>query len=159
VSATSAAEPGRCPAQAVAQESARRRILIADDHELMRRGLNDLLEGQNDLQVCGEATDGLEAVLKTRQLHPDLVIMDLSMPRLGGFSAAQQIRRLRPSTKILVFTNYPYSHVESMIRTLRCDAYVSKARASTDLIRAVRAVLDGDKFYDSEVVHASVAGA
>jgi two-component system invasion response regulator UvrY len=83
--------------------------------------------------------------------------MDLSMPRLGGFSAAQQIRQWHPSTKILVFTNYPYSHVESMLRTLSCDGYVSKARASTDLIRAIRAVLGGDKFYDSEVVQTKSA--
>ena len=156
--AVSAAEPSRGSAQPATRESAaRRRILIADDHELMRRGIQNLLQGQNDLQVCGEATDGLEAVLKARQLHPDLVIMDLSMPRLGGFSAAQQIRQLHPSTKILVFTNYPYSHVESMLRTLSCDGYVSKARASTDLIRAIRAVLGGDKFYDSEIVRTKSA--
>jgi signal transduction histidine kinase/CheY-like chemotaxis protein len=143
--------------QAASHEPARMRILIADDHELMRRGIQNLLEGQTDLQVCGEATDGLETVLKARQLHPDLVIMDLSMPRLGGFSAAQQIREWRPSTKILIFTNCPYSYVESMIRTLGCDGYVSKARASADLIRAIRAVFCGDRFYDSEIVRATSA--
>ena len=150
-------DPGRGPVQPASHETARSRILIADDHELMRRGIQSLLEGHSDLQVCGEAVDGLETVLKARQLHPDLVIMDLSMPRLGGFSAAQQIRQWHPSTKILVFTNYPYSHVESMIRTLGCDGYVSKARAGTDLIRAIRAVLGGDRFYDSEVVRARPA--
>jgi signal transduction histidine kinase/CheY-like chemotaxis protein len=151
------AESVRGSTSPASHDSGRRRILIADDHELMRRGIQDLLEGQSDLQVCGEATDGLEAVLKARQLQPDLVIMDLSMPRLGGFSAAQQIRERHPSTKILVFTNYPYSHVESLLRTLSCDGYVSKTHASTDLIRAIRAVLGGDKFYDSEVVQTNSA--
>jgi signal transduction histidine kinase/ActR/RegA family two-component response regulator len=133
------------------------RILIADDHELMRVGIHTLLDGQPDLEICGDAVDGFDAVAKARALKPDLVIMDLIMPRMGGFSAAQQIHGARPSTKILVFTNYSYGQVEAMIRTIGCDGYVSKSRASTDLILALRTVLGGDQFFDSRVVHSQSA--
>ncbi len=146
----SVAEP--VPAKGLA-----RRILIADDHELMRVGMHTLVEGQPDLEICGEAADGLDAVAKARALKPDLVIMDLIMPRLGGFLAAQQIRAALPSTKILAFTNYSYSQVESMIRTIGFDGYVSKSHASTDVVLAIRAVLDGGKVFDCATVQTKSA--
>ena len=126
--------------------------MIADDHELMRRGIQSLLQGQNDLEVCGEAIDGLEAINKVRQLSPDLVILDLSMPRIGGFSVAREIQQFHPGTKILVFTNHASNQVESVLRTLGCHGYVSKARASMDLIRGIRAVLAGNEFFNSEII-------
>lgn len=135
----------------------RRRILIADDHELMRRGINNLLAGEADLEVCGEATDGFETIVKTGQLRPDLVILDLSIPKLGGFAVAQQIHQQHPSTKILVFTNHAYSPVKNLIQTLGCEGFVSKARASTDLIRGVRTVLGGHKYYEPESAQAHSA--
>ena len=125
------------------------RILIVDDHELLRVGIRSLLDNEPGCDVCGEAVDGMDAVSKVRALKPELVIMDLIMPRLGGFVAAQRIKEFRPSTKILVFTNYSYGQIQSTIRSIGCDAYVSKARASTDLILAIRAVLRGEKFFDS----------
>ena len=130
------------------EPNVRRRILIADDHELMRRGIHNLLAEEEDLEVCGEATDGFDTVVKTNQLHPDLVILDLSMPKLGGLSAAQQIHQQHPATKILVFTNHSYDQVQGLVRTMGCEGFVSKARAGTDLIRGVRTVLGGQKFYE-----------
>lgn len=142
------------PEGAVHEPVPRRRILIADDHELMRRGINNLLAGEADLEICGEATDGFETVAKTGQLHPDLVILDLSMPKLGGFAVAQQLHQQHPSTKILVFTNHAYSHVRNLIHSIGCEGFVSKSRASTDLIRGVRTVLGGHKYYEPESAQA-----
>lgn len=137
--------------------SAHHRILIVDDHELMRIGIRKLVESEKDLQVCGEARDGLEAVAKAGHLRPDLVILDLIMPRMGGFSAALELRRLFPAIKIIVFTNYAYGQVEGTMKALECQAYVSKSHASTDLIHAIRTVLAGDKFYDSGAVRTKLA--
>jgi PAS domain S-box-containing protein len=127
-----------------------RRILVADDHEVTRHGVISLLADEPDMEVCGEAVDGLEAVVKTKELNPDLVLLDLSMPRGGGFAAAHEIRRMAVSPKILIFTTHSYRALEENIRSARCDGYVLKGNASRDLIRGIRAVLNGDKFYNSE---------
>ena len=82
----------------------RKRILIADDHEMLRRGVQTMLESETDWEVCGEAVDGKDAVDKVVALNPDLVILDINMPVLNGLAAARQILRERPQTKILVFT-------------------------------------------------------
>lgn len=136
---------------------ARKRILIVDDHEVARQGIRALLRDQSDLEICGEAQDGLEAVSKTKDLSPDLVILDLSMPRAGGLAAAHQIRHSGMPTKILIFTTHSYPGLDRMLRTAGCDGYVHKANASQDLIRGVRAVLQGDKFYDAEIVQSQQA--
>ena len=91
----------------------RKRILIVEDHEVMRRGIRSLLDDQPDLEICGEAVDGLDALAKTDQLQPDLLILDVSMPRMGGFSAAHRIRKQNPAMKILIFTTYNHEQVET----------------------------------------------
>jgi PAS domain S-box-containing protein len=135
----------------------RKRVLIADDHEVTRHGVMSLLAGQPDIEVCGEAQDGLEAVAKTRQLKPDLVLLDLTMPNAGGFSAAYEIHQMDASPKILIFTNHSYRTLEENIRSAHCDGYVLKANASRDLLHGIRAVLSGDKFYNSEAARAHSA--
>jgi len=139
------------PAETFHEARARKRILIVDDHEVARQGIRALLSDQSDLEICGEAQDGLEAVTKTKDLSPDLVILDLSMPRAGGLSAAHQIRHSGIQTKILIFTTHSYPGLDRMLRTAGCDGYVHKANASQDLIRGVRTVLLGEKFYDSKL--------
>ncbi|MGH9495147.1 MAG: response regulator [Candidatus Sulfotelmatobacter sp.] len=128
----------------------RKRVLVADDHEVTRRGVISLLASQPDIEVCGEAQDGLEAVAKTKELKPDLVLLDLTMPNAGGFAAAYEIHQMDTSPKILIFTNHSYRTLEENIRSAHCDGYVLKGNASRDLIRGIRAVLGGDKFYNSE---------
>lgn len=145
------------PAEPASANGTARRILIVDDHELLRVGVRSILGEEAGLEVCGEAVDGFEAVAKARALKPDLVIMDLLLPRLGGFLAAQKIRELRPSTKILVFSNCLYGQIGTTLRMIGCDGYVSKARASTDLILAIRAVLAGEKFFATEAVQTESA--
>jgi DNA-binding NarL/FixJ family response regulator len=120
----------------------------------MRRGIRSLLAAESDFEICGEAIDGLDAIAKAVQLSPDLVILDLMMPKLGGFQASQEILKRKPATKVVVFTNHSLSQVEAMIRMMGCHGYVSKSLASADLIRAIRAVARGNKFFGSEEVQA-----
>ena len=154
-----AAKPDGEPATAFQGTASRKRILIVDDHEVARQGIRALLRDQSDLEICGEAQDGLEAVTKTKDLAPDLVILDLSMPRAGGLSAAHKIRTSGLSTKILIFTTHHYPGLDRMLRSAGCDGYVHKANASQDLIRGVREVLLGNEFYNSEVSQGQVSQA
>lgn len=136
-------------------EDARRRILIADDHELMRRGLRGLLESHDEWAVCGEAVEGSEAVRKSTELRPDLVIMDVNLPGLSGIEAAQQIRLERDATKILFFTVHDSDEVIREIIGAGALGYVAKSRASQDLIEAVRIVLGGKTFFPNAVAAAA----
>jgi two-component system NarL family sensor kinase len=125
----------------------RRRILIADDHEVMRRGVRGLVESQEEWSVCGEAIEGNEAISKTRELHPDLLILDVSMPGVSGIEAALQILKDDPNMKILFFTMYDSPQMMREISNVGAWGYVAKARAGNDLVDAVRIILDGKKFF------------
>jgi two-component system, NarL family, sensor kinase len=125
----------------------RRRVLIADDHELLRRGVRSMLENETDFQVCGEAIDGMDAVEKTLSLHPDLVILDINMPSLNGLAVVRQILRARPETRILVFTVHDSEQTQQESLVAGAHGYLSKGRAGRDLIDAVRVVLRGEHFY------------
>jgi two-component system NarL family sensor kinase len=125
----------------------RRRILIADDHEVMRRGVRGLLESHDEWAVCGEAFEGREAVTKSRELRPDLIIMDINMPGLTGIAAAQQIRRENPLAKILFFSVHESAQTVREVINAGGQGYVSKSRAGHDLVDAVRNVLDGGTFF------------
>jgi CheY-like chemotaxis protein/two-component sensor histidine kinase len=136
-------------------EDARRRILIADDHELMRRGLRGLLESHDGWAVCGEAVEGSEAVRKSTELKPDLVIMDVNLPGLSGIEAALQIRHEREAAKILFFTVHDSDEVIREIIDVGALGYVAKSRASQDLIEAVRIVLGGKTFFPNAIAAAA----
>jgi two-component system NarL family sensor kinase len=125
----------------------RRRILIADDHEVMRRGVRGLVESQEEWSVCGEAIEGNEAISKTRELHPDLLILDVSMPGVSGIEAALQILKDDPNMKILFFTMYDSPQMMREISNVGAWGYVAKARAGNDLVDAVRIIFDGKKFF------------
>ena len=127
----------------------RKRILVVDDHEVMRRGIRSLLENSPEMVVCGEAANGLEAIQKTRELDPDLVILDLNMPGAGGLSAASQLQDSRARAKILVFTMHAFPGIERMLRAAGCQGFVSKIYAERDLLRGIRAVLEGGEFFSS----------
>lgn len=126
----------------------RKQILVVGDHELMRQGIRALLAEQADLEVCGEVRHGLEAVLKTKELKPDLIIMDLAMPSVGGVSAAFRIRELGAEPKILMLPTHEFEGLERMIEKSGCDGIVVKSNASQDLLHAVRAVLEGKRFFN-----------
>jgi CheY-like chemotaxis protein/anti-sigma regulatory factor (Ser/Thr protein kinase) len=125
----------------------RRRILIADDHEVMRRGVRGLLESHDEWAVCGEAFEGREVILKSRELRPDLIIMDINMPGLTGIDAAQQIRKENPTAKILFFSVHESAQTVREVLNAGAQGYVAKSRAGHDLVDAVRNVLGGGTFF------------
>ena len=124
------------------------RILIADDHAVLRAGLRLLLTAQPDMEVCGEAADGHEAILRVRELRPDVVIMDLRMPGLEGIEATRRITGAHPGVKVLVLSMY--DEVSYLDRVLAAGAagYALKSAADTELLAAVRAVRNGEVFLD-----------
>lgn len=124
------------------REVSRKRILIADDHELLRQGVRTMLEKEKDWQICGEATDGEDAVAKAAALRPDLVILDINMPVLNGLMAVRQILRNRPETKVLVFTVHDSDQTAKEIRAAGAHGYLSKSNASDDLLKVVRNLLE-----------------
>jgi signal transduction histidine kinase len=138
---------------------AKKRVLIADDHEVTRQGIRSLLRDEQDIEICGEAKDGPDAVAKAKQLNPDLIIMDLTMPGGGGFSAANQIRSSGSPAKILLFTTHSSSQLEGLSRMAGFDGIVHKTDGARDLVCGVRAVLGGNKFFRAEAAKASAARA
>ena len=127
------------------------RILLADDHQLMRSGLRLLIEQQSDLTVVGEAADGREAVALAKSLRPDVAVMDISMPNLNGIEAAHQITQTHGEIAVIVLSMHPDESY--VLRSLKAGAkgYLLKDSAETDLIAAVRAVARGKSFFSPAV--------
>ena len=107
-------------------------LLIVDDHALIREGVRSLLKRHSTVDVCGEARDGEEAVRKVGELHPDIVLLDIQMPRMNGIQAARQIHQLEPSTQIVFFTAHPRCVFDES--TMWSNGFVSKLSAETQLI-------------------------
>lgn len=118
-------------------------VLIADDYAAIRRYVRDLLQG-GGIRVVGEAENGDDAVRLCHQLRPNIVLLDISMPVLGGFAAARQIRELSPETKIIFLTSHALEEYVSEALRLGCHGYVLKNHAAQDLLTAIEAVLDGE---------------
>jgi DNA-binding NarL/FixJ family response regulator len=117
------------------------RILIVDDHEIVRRGLRRLVERQSGWEVCGEAVNGKEAIEKALALNPDLVLMDISMPVMNGIEATRQIRRLSPVMKIVIVSLHDDEVVTAQAKSAGADGYVVKACPSEILLKTLTAVL------------------
>lgn len=134
------------------------RIVLAEDHVLVREGLRRALQDAGDIAVVGEASDGVEAVRVARELEPDLVLMDISMPRMTGIEATVEIKRLLPRTAVLVLT--AYDEEEYVVSMLEAGAggYLLKTASSLELVHAVRAVCAGEAVLDAEVTRRFLAG-
>src|ERR1700756_2455814 len=117
------------------------RILIADDHEIFRRGLRSLLESHPEWEVCGEAIDGQEAVDRTRELIPDIVVLDIPMPRLNGLEAAQLIRSEAPRSKMVILSQHEPSLMRQAAFCAGASAYVTKSEVSRELMMAIETLL------------------
>jgi DNA-binding NarL/FixJ family response regulator len=128
------------------------RILIADDHRLFRQGLAALLREQSGWEVVGEVADGEEAIRLAEALAPDVAVIDVEMPRVGGVEAARGIRRVSRDTHIVALSMYADAHYQERMRQAGALAYVLKNEAIDDLIGAIRAVLRGESFTSAAVV-------
>lgn len=127
------------------------RILIADDHALVREGIAAFLKLCDDVEVVGEASDGLEALEKASKLHPDIIIMDVNMPKLGGLETTIEVKRLHPEIKILVLTQY--EDKEYIMRFLKAgvSGYLLKKAVGSDLVTALKAIGRGEVYLYSAI--------
>ena len=120
------------------------RVFIADDHLLLREGIRSLLGKESDVEIVGEAGDGREAVGNVEQLVPDVVLMDIAMPELGGLEATQQIKQKNPQVKVLILTIHETNQYLAGMLNVGASGYVVKTTASGELTSAIRAVHHGD---------------
>lgn len=124
------------------------RILVADDHEVVRQGVRAILQARPDWEICGEAGDGREAIRLTKQLHPDVVVMDITMPNMSGLEASQEIAKLELPSRVLIFTMHESKSLGPSVRKAGAQGYVVKSRAAHDLIDALDRLLRGGTFFD-----------
>jgi DNA-binding NarL/FixJ family response regulator len=130
------------------------RVLLADDHAVVRKGLRFILEQEPDLQVSGEAADGREAVRLARELSPDVVVMDIAMPQLNGIDATSQIVKQNPRTNVLILSMH--NDETYLLRALEAGArgFLLKDTAEEDLVRAVRVAAQGKPFFSPAIAQA-----
>ncbi len=134
------------------------RLLVADDHEVIRRGVRSLLGTQPGWEVSGEAASGREAVEKAKQLKPDLVVLDITMPELDGLEATRQILEAVPKTKVLILTMHESEQVMSEVLKAGALGYVLKSDAADNLVPAVKALIHGKPFFTSSVSRMMLKG-
>lgn len=127
------------------------RIVLADDHALIRSGIATLLQGSKDIEVVGEASNGEEALERIRELNPDVVVIDLSMPKLSGIEATKIITKRFPSTRVIVLTMHENEEYIYQIVRSGAGGYVLKSAGKEELSSAIRAVAAGEKFFSPRV--------
>jgi two-component system response regulator NreC len=127
------------------------RILIADDHALMRDGLKLLLEKEPGWEVCGVAKTGKEAVHQAKELRPDIIVLDMSMPELTGLEAARQIKKALPETELLIFTANENEEVVRQVFDVGAKSYIRKADAPSHLLDAIKSLRQHKPFFTSRV--------
>jgi len=127
-------------------------VLIADDHEVMRMGIRNLIQFRSGWSVCAEASNGQEAVEKTLQFHPDVVVMDLTMPVMNGLEAAREIVRTQPEIPVILFSLHVSDDLYPDLQKEGIRGAVAKADAARDLAQAVETVLGGGTFFPARKV-------
>jgi DNA-binding NarL/FixJ family response regulator len=133
------------------------RVLIADDQLLVRAGFRKLLDGEAGLDVVGEAADGVEAIAEARRLHPDVVLMDIRMPRLDGIEATKQITATLPEVNVLVLTTYDLDEYVFEALTAGASGFLLKDSPPDDLIAGIRVVARGDALLAPSVTRRLIA--
>jgi len=134
------------------------RVLLAEDHTIVRQGLRSILDGREGIQVVGEAKDGREAVEKAQQLQPDIVLMDLSMPLLSGLEATRQIKSLCPQIEVLVLTMHADEEYVFQILQAGASGYLLKQSAVGEVVAAIQAVHEGDSYLSPAISRKVVDG-
>lgn len=134
------------------------KLLLADDHAILRAGLKTLLNSQPDMEVIAEAADGKEAVQKSIEVVPDIVLMDITMPGLGGLEATREIKRLNVAIQVLVLTMHEDENYLYQMFHAGASGYVPKKAADTELLAAIRATYRGEHFIHSSMTAGFVAG-
>jgi DNA-binding NarL/FixJ family response regulator len=134
------------------------RIVLADDHTLIRSGIKMLLSAAPDISIVGEASNGEEAIQCTRQLKPDVIVIDLSMPKMSGIDAVKIIRKKFPETKVLVLTMHEKEEYVMQIFKAGASGYVVKTAGREELTGAIRAVANGERYFSARVSEVLVEG-
>ncbi len=134
------------------------RLVIAEDHTILREGLRSLMLAMPDLEVVGEATDGREAVRCAETLQPDLMLLDLSMPRSSGLEALKEIKRVSPATKVLILTVHKTEDYVFTALQAGADGYMLKDSTAAELMHAVRSVLNGERYLAPAIANTVVSG-
>lgn len=134
------------------------RILIADDHDVVRKGMRALLESHAGWEVCGEAQTGREAVEKARELRPDLVVIDVSMPELNGIDAARQIKKTCPQAEVVVITQHDADQVVREVLESGARGYVLKSDSAKELVAAVEALQNHRPYFTSRATELLMDG-
>lgn len=135
------------------------RILIVDDHAILREGVRALLQANEDLEVVGEASDGQEAIAQVERLDPDVVLMDIAMPGLGGIEASLELKKLGKRARILILSQYEDREYVRRLLKAGVSGYVLKKSAGAELAGAIRAVHRGGLVLDPEVARTAMAEA
>ena len=127
------------------------RILLVDDHEIVREGIRTLItRSRPEWAICGEARDGEEALEAVRALKPDVVILDITMPKMSGLEAAPRIAKLGLGCRVLMFTMHDSERLSTEVRQAEAQGLVLKSQAARDLVRAVDRLLDGGTFFSQQ---------
>jgi DNA-binding NarL/FixJ family response regulator len=125
--------------------------LLADDHTVVRQGLRALLQAEPDIEVVGEAESGRHALQMTKQLRPEVVVMDIAMPQLNGIEATRQIIKECPATKVLILSSYSDDEYVHLLTSAGAAGYLIKQTAANDLIKAIREVSKGNSFFSPSI--------
>ena len=134
------------------------RVLVVDDHALVREGISALLGFCNDIEVVGETADGIEAIERTHALKPDIVLMDIGMPRLGGLEATTELRKTEPQVRIIILTQYDDREYISRFLKAGVSGYLLKKAVGSELVTAIRTVSKGEIYLFSSIATEVVAG-
>ena len=126
------------------------RVLVADDHVTVRKGLCSILSTRADIIICAEAADGQEAIDEANTKKPDLMILDITMPKRDGFTAARELRKLLPNARILMFSMHDSVSFKETAKMVGANGFVVKSDPIRVLLDAVDAVMRGEEFFSSE---------
>lgn len=126
------------------------RILLVDDHDVVRQGLRTILRARPEWEICGEAANGKEALEAAQKLRPDVIVLDITMPVMSGLEATEELQKLNLDSRVLIFTMHDSKSLVRALRKAGARGYVLKSHAARDLIIAIERLLEGDTFFGPE---------